>query len=317
MSLLIALALALPQQEDHRAVFEKAADSVVGIRATAPLGERSGSGVILTKDGFIITSYRTCPQGSEFIRVWIRGPRLLTAKIVGTSTDHELTLLKVEPKGELVPIEYGDSAAVKQGDAAYTLGNASNSIINNDSASLGVGIISAMYQLREPRGLSIYVGPVFETTAAVNAGMEGSPLLDSKGRMVGFVTLNYSPSRFLGNAIPAAWIRGAVEKLRKEAPAAAGDAPPVEAGPGYLGMTVIDRTGKIVVESVDPDSPAALGGLAKGVVVVALGGRALKDAAEFRSLQKDLKEGDLLFLKVNDEGSVLELKIPLGRKGTK
>ena len=318
MNALALLLLLAPQAQDdaHRAVYEKAADSVVAVRAMAPLGERSGSGVVLSKDGFILTSYSTCPEKSEDIRVFLRGPRLLTGRIIGTSRDYELTLLKVDPKYDLKPVEFGDSADVKQGDVSYTLGNASNSIINNDSASLGVGIISALYTLREKHGLSIYVGPTFETTAAVNVGMEGSPLLDAKGRMVGFLTLNYSPTRFLGNAIPLAPIRKVVEKLMKEAPIS-GPAPEPEAAPGYLGANVADRSGKIVVESVDPGSPADQGGLAKGVVLLTLGGRALKDAAEFRSLQKELKEGDLLFLRINEDGVDRNLKITLGRKGDK
>src|SRR5262245_16528874 len=266
LAAVLSLLLQTPE-ETHRAVFEKAADSVVAVRATPALGERSGSGVILSKDGYIVTSYATCPEGSENIRVWLRGPRLLKATLVATSPEHELSLLKVETKADLVPIEFGE--AVKQGDASYTLGNAANSIINNDAASLGAGIVSALYTLREPRGASIYVGPVIETTAAVNVGMEGSPLLDAKGRMVGLVTLNYSPSRFLGNAIPAASIRAAVEKLKKGA--VAGVPPPTpegEAGPGYLGVTVGDKNGKVVVESVDAGSPAEKQGLAKGIVLL-------------------------------------------------
>jgi S1-C subfamily serine protease len=315
--LLLALALA-PQAsgETHRAVVDKAGPAVVGIRAMAPLGERSGSGAILTKDGYVVTSYAVCPKGSENIRVYLRGPRILIAKLVGTAEELEMSLLKVEPKGDLTPVEFGDSSAVKAGDVSYSLGNASNSIINNDSASLGVGIISALYTLREANGLSIYVGKVFETTAAVNFGMEGSPLLDAKGRMVGLVTLNYSPSRFLGNAIPSNEIRAAIDKLRKAAVAEA-PIPEGEAGPGYLGLTVVDRNGKVVIESVDRHSPADRHGLAKGLIVLSLGGRALKDAEEFRALQKDLKEGDLLFLRIEDEGQVQDLKIPLGRKGDK
>lgn len=319
MNPLLTLLLLVPQTADepHRAAFEKAADSVVGVRAMAPLGERSGSGVVLSKDGYIATSYSICPEGASNIRVFFRGPRMLTGRIVATSKAYELVLIKVEPKRDLVPIEFGDSAAVKQGDVSYTLGNASNSIINNDSASLAVGIISGLYTLDIPRANSTYVGPVFETTAAVNVGMEGSPLLDAKGRMVGFVTLNYSPSRFLGNAIPATPLRAVIDKLRA---ASAGDGPVAGSenlGPGYLGLNVVDRDGRVVVESVDPGSPADLAGLVKGTVIVAFGGRELKDAAEFLALQKDMKEGDLLFLKINDSGSIGSIKITLAKKGAR
>ena len=90
--------------------------------------------------------------------------------------------------------------------------------------------------------------------------------------------------------------------------------PEGEARPGYLGLAVTDKNGKVVIESVDRNSPADRHGLAKGLVVLSLGGRARKDAEEFRALQKDLKEGDVLCLKLEDEGAVQEVKIPLGRR---
>jgi serine protease Do len=301
-------------QENHRAVFVKAVDSVVGIRAMAPLGERSGTGVVVSKDGYIVTSYATVPEGSEQIRVYLHGPRLLIGKLVGTSRAHELSLIKVEPKSELVPIEFGDSAGVKPGDVSYTLGNAAHCIIDNDAASLGVGIISGAYTLRVARANSTYTGPVLETTAAVNIGMEGSPLLDGKGRMVGFVTLNYSPSRFLGNAIPVNPLKPVLERLRGPD----GGTPttvPESQEPGYLGVTVGDKQGRVSVESVEAGSPAARAGISKGTILTALGGTSLKDAAEFRSRLKELKEGDLIFIKVEDDGLAAELKITLGKKG--
>ena len=316
MNALLALLLLAPQasQENHRAVFVKAVDSVVGIRVMATLGERSGSGVVISKDGYIVTSYATVPNGADQIRVYLRGPRLLIGKLVATSRDHELSLIKVEPKVDLVPIELGDSSEVKPGDVSYTLGNAANCIIDNDAASLGVGIISGAYTLRVAKANSTYTGPVLETTAAVNIGMEGSPLLDGQGRMVGFVTLNYSPSRFLGNAIPVNLLKPVLERLRRpdgETPAT----PPESQEPGYLGVTVADKQGRVAVESVDTGSPAARAGISKGTILTALGGTSLKDAAEFRTRLKELKEGDLIFIKVEDDGLEAELKITLGKKG--
>lgn len=322
VALSIVVAAALPadalqaSEKNHRAVFEKAVDSVVGVRAVAPLGERSGSGVVISKDGYILTSYSTVPEGSERIRVYLHGPRLLEGKLVRTSRAHELSLIKVESKSELVPIEFGDSSAARVGDVSYSIGNASNSIINNDAASLGVGVISAIYTLREPRANSTYTGSVFETTAAVNVGMEGSPLLDPSGRMVGFVTLNYSPHRFLGNAIPLDLLKPVVERL-KAAPAAASDAPgtnPDEGAEGFLGLNAVDRAGKVVVESVDPGSPASRSGLSKGTVLLSVGASPLKNAADLAARLKGLKAGDLLFLKVEEDGETIEMRIQLDKR---
>src|ERR1043166_9616875 len=85
--ILTASAAAMAQVPDdaHKKVYAKTVDSVVAIRAVAPLGERSGSGVILSKEGLILTSYAVCPEGATKIRVWVHGPKLYEAEIVGTS----------------------------------------------------------------------------------------------------------------------------------------------------------------------------------------------------------------------------------------
>src|SRR5262249_31871897 len=193
----------------------KVVDSVVAVRAMAPLGERSGSGAVLTKDGLILTSYAACPDGATNIRVWVKGPRLYTAELVATSKKDELTILRIKPRGDLKPVEFGDSGRLKIGEVSYTIGNAANSIILDDQPSFNVGVISAAYHLGDERANSTYTGPVIETTAAVNVGMEGAPCINADGRMVGFVTLNYSPHRFLGTAIPIDDIKPVVERLRK------------------------------------------------------------------------------------------------------
>src|SRR6185295_15617177 len=204
-----------PADDAHQAVYKKVVDSVVAVRAMATLGERSGSGVILSKEGLILTSYATCPDGSTNIRVWVKGPRLYTAEIVGTSKKEELTLLRIKPRGELKPVELGESGKIRTGEVSYTIGNAANSIILDDQPSFNVGVVSAIYRLADERANSTYTGQVIETTAAVNVGMEGAPCLNADGKMVGVVTLNYSPHRFLGTAIPMDEIRTSIERLKK------------------------------------------------------------------------------------------------------
>ncbi|RPH34792.1 MAG: hypothetical protein EHM91_18035, partial [Planctomycetota bacterium] len=122
----VALAQDKPADEVHKRVYQKTVDSVVAVRALAPLGERSGSGVILSKDGLVLTSYAACPVGAANIRVWVKGPRLYTAEVVATSRKEELTLLRIKPRGELKPIELGESSKVRTGEGSYTIGNAAN-----------------------------------------------------------------------------------------------------------------------------------------------------------------------------------------------
>ncbi|MBI2932857.1 MAG: serine protease [Planctomycetes bacterium] len=312
-----ALAVAQTDEENHRRVYEIAAPSVVAVRAVVAGGERSGSGVVLTKDGLLLVSYAVVPEGAQNIRVWMKGPRLCRGEVAGTSKRDEVTILRVKPKEELTPIVFGSSGEVRIGDVAYTLGNASNSMINNDQPSLNVGLISGAYRLGEPRASSWYVGPVFETTAAVNVGMEGAPLLDAAGRMVGLVTLNYSPHRFLGNAIPIDSLKETVALLREgkhpsQASAAQDTLPPE--GEAYFGATVVDRRGTIVIDAVEEGSPAEAAGLRQGVVILSAGARTFKNAAEFAAFVRGLRAGALLTLSIDDDGLKDEVRILLNRK---
>ncbi len=301
------------QQADdsHRAVYRKAADSVVAVRAMAPLGERSASGVILSKDGLILTSYAACPDGATNIRVWLKGPRLTTAEIVATSKRDELTLLRIKPRGELKPIELGESSAVRLGEVSYTIGNAANSIILDDQPSFNVGVVSAVYHLADERANSTYTGPVLETTAAVNVGMEGAPCLNADGRMVGIVTLNYSPHRFLGTAIPIDEIKPVIERLRKGTAETAEAAP---AGEGWMGITVKSVGGRVLVEAVEKDSPGDLAGFGKGDAILQLGNEPVKTAADFERRVREMEAGSIVWIRAELAGKVETIKVTLEKK---
>jgi len=317
-----AVAWAQGTEENHRKVYDATVDSVVAIRAMAPLGERSGSGVFLTKEGLIITSYSVVPEGSTKIRIWTKGPRQYTGEIVATSKRDEVTLVKVLPRDAKTalppfkPMVFGDSSKTQQGDVSYTLGNASNSLINDDSPSFNVGVISATYRLNKERANSSYVGAVFETTAAVNVGIEGGPLLNGKGEMIGMVTLNYSPSRFLGAAIPWQFLKDPVALL-KDNPGKnpGGDGPDVPQGEGAFGATVADKGGKVTITAVEKGGAAEAAGLTEGTVILAVGDVALKTSADFAAKIKGLEAGTRIYLKVVIDG--LEDKVTIELLGKK
>jgi putative serine protease PepD len=314
LSFLFAAAAAATAQvpdDAHQKVYSKTVDSVVAIRAMAPLGERSGSGVILSKEGLILTSYAVCPEGATKIRVWVHGPKLYEGEIVGTSRKDELVLLKIRPRAELKPAALGSSSAVKVGDLSYSLGNAANSIILDDQPSFNVGIVSGFYRLTEDRANSTYTGMVLETTAAVNVGMEGAPILNEAGSMVGLITLNYSPNRFLGNAIPIDELKPVIDRL-KAAKAATDETASESAGEGYLGMKLKESNGKVVVDEVDKDGPAARAGFGKGDVIVEVANVKVKSAAEVAERLKGLEAGSILWIRIDGESQ--PFKVVLEKK---
>jgi serine protease Do len=313
-AILLGCAASLGAQSDeaHKRVYKKVVDSVVAVRTMAPLGERSGSGVILTKDGLLLTSYAACPDGATNIRIWVKGPRLYTAEIVATSKKDELTLLRIKPRGDLKPVELGDSGSVRTGEVSYTIGNAANSIILDDQPSFNVGVISAVYRLSDERANSTYTGPVLETTAAVNVGMEGAPCLNSDGKMVGFVTLNYSPHRFLGTAIPIDEIRPVIERLKKGVAESAVESAP--SGEGWIGLKVESAGAKVVVVSVDKDGPAELAGLGKGDVILEVANTPVKTTKDLEERLKGMEAGSIIWIKADVAGKVETLKVTLEKK---
>ena len=320
MSLCLAVAacLVLPppdraESKTPREIYEATVNSIVAVRALAPLGERSGTGVVLSADGLILTSYAVCPVASTKIRVWLKGPRRVTAELVATSKRDEISLLRIKPEGPLKPILLGSSADVRIGEVSYTFGNAANSIIHDDQPALQIGIISGLYLLDVKRGGATYTGPVLETTAAVNVGMEGAPCLDARGRMVGMLTLNFSPHRFLGAAIPVDGIWVVVERLKKEAEAeVAAAAPPV--GVAWLGLEVRERNGRVEVARITSGGPAEGAGLLEGDVLLEAARTPIRTSADLSAWLKTMEVGGVVWLTVEIEGARERIKVTLGAR---
>jgi S1-C subfamily serine protease len=313
-----ALVLALWAQDEDRShpqVYDRILPSVVAVRAKATLGERSGTGIILDSDGLVLVSYSVVPEGSINIRVYQHGPRMYKAEIVATSQKDEVTLLRIKTDRKLKPAPLGSSAKVKVGQISYTIGNAYNSFIIDDQPAFNMGIVSGYYNLKEAKENSHYVGYVFETTAAVNWGMEGAPMLNAEGEVVAMITLNYSSSRWLGNGIPIDFLKTRIRKLQEEARTAEPtEDPEVE---GTLGLTVTLESGKVVVASVDDKGPAASLGLQKGDVVESIGGKTIRSVEDFRSVIRGLKAGAVVWIRVRAMGESQLVKIEVAAKQKK
>ncbi|OHB70383.1 MAG: hypothetical protein A2W23_07475 [Planctomycetes bacterium RBG_16_43_13] len=306
-------------EDQNKSVYENTYKSVVAVRALTTLGERTGSGVILDKDGYILTSAAIVPPNATNIRVWLKGPKLVEAKLVGSFKELEIAIVKITAPNSytLSPMEFGDSRGIKVGSTTYTLGNAFDSIINDDHPSFSAGVVSGVYKLTDARIDSTYIGTVIETTAAVNPGMEGSPLINAEGRMVGLITPNFSTARWLGNAIPIDTLKHDIELLKKGKHPSQKEKPQDDteiprAGKPYLGVTLEEKNGQLVVAGVDKDSPAEESGIAAGDVIVELSGAKIGSVKEFWEKVNALSAGAVVWIKV--AGTSKEIKVTLGEK---
>jgi S1-C subfamily serine protease len=140
------------------------------------------------------------PPGADEIKVVFYGPTVRDAKIVEADEKLEATLLKVDAQDlEFFPIAR-DVPAV--GEPAYTFGNAHQVMSFGGRAFFSEGIISGVYEVADLGGESMYAGPAIETTAAINQGSDGGPIVNSRGQLCAIVSLNVSLQRWQGVGVP-------------------------------------------------------------------------------------------------------------------
>jgi serine protease Do len=233
----------------HIRMHKKVAPKIVHVRG----GSQTGTGVIIRSDGLILTSPTACGAGSSEATVILQGNRRVNAKVVGRRIDLELALLKIDAK-DLPVMEFADSTKARVGQIAYAFGDVWESIAIDDQVAMSLGIVSGLYEVSETQQNSLYTGPVIETSAAVNQNLDGGPLVDAEGKLLGIITLNYHPAKFTGIAVPAHILKPEIDRLIKEFTEG-----PVARVPGFVGITAGEKPGEWIgvrITNVVPGSPA-------------------------------------------------------------
>lgn len=162
-------------------VYEQDSPGVVAITVTTASGEDKGTGIVLNKEGLILTNDHVV-EGATSIRVSVDGSssKSTSAKLVGEEADSDLALIKVDPSGlGLKPLQLAGSSSVQVGDEVYAIGNPYGL-----EETLTKGIVSALgREITAPDGAKIT--GVIQTDAALNPGNSGGPLLNSEGQVIG------------------------------------------------------------------------------------------------------------------------------------
>ncbi len=190
-----------------------------GLRATVGLSCEAdqydtymGTGAVLSPDGYILTSTTVVPPGATKIKAIFYGGVVREAKIVETCENLEATLVKVEASGLDCLPPAGKLPAV--GEPVYAFGNAHHAMSINGRALVSAGVVSGLYRVENQGGESVYAGSAIETSAAINPGSDGGPIVDALGRLCGIVSLNVSPLRWQGLAVPMPEILAGLPKLK-------------------------------------------------------------------------------------------------------
>ena len=253
----------------------------------------TGSGVILSPDGYIVTNAHVV-KGGRRIQVQVAnsmerpaGRSVLQptatkvdAKIVGVDRDSDLAVLKIDRTG-LPFLRFGDSEELRQGQLVLAFGNPLG-LAN----SVTMGVVSSIARQLKPDDPMIYI----QTDAPINPGNSGGPLLDADGRVVGintFILTQSGGSEGIGFSIPSNIVRSVVEQIRKDGHVHRGQI-------GVYAQTItpslamglgLARDWGVVLADVEPEGPADAAGLKAGDIVLSLNGRTMENA---RQLQVNL-----------------------------
>ena len=292
-------------------------NSTVGISATVRStsrgrtveGTASGSGFILTSDGYIVTNYHVV-EGASAIKVNTYDNSTYDAKLVGYDDSNDIAVLKIDASG-LSPVVLGDSDKMNVGDNVVAIGNPLGEL----TFTLTAGMVSALNRQITIDDMSMNL---IQTDCAINSGNSGGALFNSYGEVIGMTNAKYSssgnsssasidniafaiPSNTVSNIVTSIIEKGYVEKV-------------------YIGVTVSASYGQrgsqnvqgVTVKSVTEGSPAEEAGIKEGDIITAVNGEKITSASGLSAWTSKSKAGDVLTLSIIRDGENIELKVTLG-----
>jgi S1-C subfamily serine protease len=241
----------------------------IDVRTNAPNGQRaggSGSGFLITPDGFAVTNSHVVSEADE-IRVTMSDGHHTKATLVGDDPDSDLAVIRL-PHNELPFASFGDSQAIRVGQLAIAVGNPLGF-----QYSVTAGVVSALGRSLRARSGRL-MDDILQTDAALNPGNSGGPLVDSHGRVIGVNTAIILPAQGICFAIASNTARLVATQLiaygrvRRSYIGVAGQN--VLLPRWLVRKHDLLQDSAVLVVGVEPASPAERAGLAEGDLLVAL-----------------------------------------------
>lgn len=286
-----------------------------------------GSGFIYSPDGYILTNNHVVTGQSskvaEKITVTLADRSEYKAEVVGRDPETDIAILKIKSNKYLPYVELGNSDSIQVGEWAIAIGNPFPQL--HLDRTLTVGVISATGR----RGLSFggditpYIQNYIQTDAAINPGNSGGPLCDIQGRVIGINAAITSPNPGGGNvgigfAIPINLAKQVVPQLTKTGTVSRGylGISPQQLTPEMAEALNLKSTKGVLVEHVQPGTPADQAGLKVGDVILRFGKEEVTDAEEFRRLVAATTPGTRVNLEILRSGKTAALEVKLQERAT-
>ncbi len=296
---------------------EKVSPAVVGIVNKKSLydifgreyiRDTSGSGVIITQNGYIVTNNHVISGDSQALTVFLADGRTMNAKIVGADPATDLAVIKID--GSNLPTAvFGNSDNLKPGQLAIAIGNPLGMEFNR---SVTVGAISGL-----DRVLRIGDGYVrlIQTDAVINPGNSGGPLINGDAQVIGLnsAKLDVQAVEGMGFAIPSNQVKRIVTEIMETG----------KVRRAFVGVSLMDKVELklykpevkldkgIYVYDVVSGGPAAKAGIREGDAILEFGGRTINDVGTFVALLAEKSPGETVTVKVIRDGKQLSFDVKL------
>lgn len=309
-------------------VVEQVSPSVVSIvtnvntRTIFGLAEQqaAGTGVILSKDGYILTNNHVIDSATAVQVITSDGTTYSNVKVVGSDPLNDIAYLKVSGVTDLTPAEIGDSSTVRVGQQVIAIGNALGQYQNTVSSGIISGKGRPVTAASDGGSDTESLTDLLQTDAAINPGNSGGPLLNTSGQVIGINTAIASDAQGIGFAIPVNATKGTTKTIL--------------AGKGvlrsYLGVRYVEITAAVAKQydlpvkvgayvtsnddsvAVVQGSPAAKAGLKEKDIITKINGEQVGVAGSVSTLAGEYAPGDTVVLTYLRGGVENTVKVTLG-----
>ncbi|MDO4174742.1 MAG: trypsin-like peptidase domain-containing protein [Eubacteriales bacterium] len=294
-------------------IYEKVSPSVVAVVVDEIQAgsESSGSGVIMSEDGYVITNNHVVEGGDKFT-VILADSTSYDAQLIGTDEQTDLAVLKIEATG-LTAAEFGNSDDVKVGDRAFAIGSPGGIEYQN---SFTGGFISA---INRDVTINDRVMSLIQTDTAINPGNSGGALINSAGQVIGITSSKLSASSMsgasiegMGFAIPMNTTKEIVDELIAYGHVTGRPAIGIS---GYdideSRASYFNLPQGVYVSSVDTASDAYAKGIQSGDIITGVNGSEITSMSEINEVKNELSAGDTITLTIYRDGATQDITITL------
>lgn len=252
-----------------------------------------GSGVIISEDGYIVTNNHVIANASE-LEITLNNNETYKAKLIGTDTDMDIALLKIESPNKLPYIVFGDSDAIRLGEWVLAVGNPYNL-----TSTVTAGIISAKARNLATSGIQSFI----QTDAVVNPGNSGGALVNSRGELIGINTMiSSNTGSYVGYsfAVPSNVTRKIIEDILEFGNVQQG----VLGVQGFELNTILSEELSLstnqgfYVQNITKDSGADKTGIQQGDIIKKINNKTINTFVDIKSILNTKRPSDIVTLEV-------------------